>query len=178
MAMAMLTMLSCGKDKKVQETHTTNDEIEKVAEYVDINVTASKSEVVFTDEVVNEIYHQYLKVKAGMVNTNNQVTRIEAKKLEALIPKGEKFKQLKAVSQLISLTKDITKQRDFMVTLTDETDKLISNSAITSGEVYRQFCPMAFDGTGGYWLSDSKEIRNPYYGDKMLKCGVVKETVK
>ncbi|MFT4674108.1 MAG: hypothetical protein ACI9R6_001009, partial [Saprospiraceae bacterium] len=28
-----------------------------------------------------------------------------------------------------------------------------------------------FNNTGGYWLSNSKEIRNPYFGSKMLKCG-------
>lgn len=64
------------------------------------------------------------------------------------------------------------------MTLTVETEKLINTSAITSGEVYKQFCPMAFDGNGGYWLSDSKEVRNPYYGNKMLKCGSVNETIK
>jgi Cu(I)/Ag(I) efflux system membrane fusion protein len=33
---------------------------------------------------------------------------------------------------------------------------------------------MAFD-TGAYWISDSKEIRNPYFGDAMLTCGEVKK---
>ena len=42
-------------------------------------------------------------------------------------------------------------------------------------KLYAIFCPMAFDGKGAYWLSDSKEIRNPYFGEKMLNCGEVKE---
>ncbi len=42
---------------------------------------------------------------------------------------------------------------------------------------YVQFCPMAAEGKGAYWLSDKKEVRNPYYGDKMLKCGSVKEEI-
>ena len=37
---------------------------------------------------------------------------------------------------------------------------------------------MAFDNTGGYWLSNSKEVRNPYFGNSMLKCGEVKETIQ
>jgi len=49
--------------------------------------------------------------------------------------------------------------------------------AVKSGEVYKQYCPMAFDGKGAFWLSSSEEIRNPYYGDKMLKCGRVEETI-
>jgi len=41
--------------------------------------------------------------------------------------------------------------------------------------VYVAFCPMAFDNKGAYWLSDSSAIRNPYFGDKMLKCGKIEE---
>ena len=42
--------------------------------------------------------------------------------------------------------------------------------------IYQQFCPMAFNDKGAFWLSDKKEIRNPYFGDKMLKCGKVTDT--
>jgi Cu(I)/Ag(I) efflux system membrane fusion protein len=34
---------------------------------------------------------------------------------------------------------------------------------------------MANDDVGGYWFSESEEIRNPYFGDEMLLCGEVKE---
>ena len=41
--------------------------------------------------------------------------------------------------------------------------------------LFFDFCPMAFDKKGAYWLTDSKEIMNPYFGKKMLKCGEIKE---
>lgn len=44
-------------------------------------------------------------------------------------------------------------------------------------KVYYQFCPMAFNDKGAYWLSNDREIRNPYFGDKMLKCGSVKDSL-
>lgn len=43
------------------------------------------------------------------------------------------------------------------------------------GPVYRQFCPMAFDGDGAYWLSREEEITNPYLPEDMLRCGEVIE---
>jgi Cu(I)/Ag(I) efflux system membrane fusion protein len=43
--------------------------------------------------------------------------------------------------------------------------------------IYYQYCPMAFDNKGAYWLSDTKEIRNPYLGDKMMTCGSTKEVI-
>jgi hypothetical protein len=54
---------------------------------------------------------------------------------------------------------------------------IISASNPHGETVYVQFCPMAFDNKGAFWLSDNEEIFNPYFGDKMLKCGVVKETI-
>ena len=42
-------------------------------------------------------------------------------------------------------------------------------------KIYLTFCPMAFDNKGGYWLQDSEEIKNPYFGAKMLKCGEIKD---
>ncbi|HAA17248.1 MAG TPA: hypothetical protein DCP28_00195, partial [Cytophagales bacterium] len=45
-------------------------------------------------------------------------------------------------------------------------------------EVYYQYCPMALEDQGAYWLSRDKEIRNPYFGDAMLTCGEVREYIK
>ncbi|MDP4747411.1 MAG: efflux RND transporter periplasmic adaptor subunit, partial [Algoriphagus sp.] len=42
--------------------------------------------------------------------------------------------------------------------------------------VYKDYCPMAFDNKGGYWLSETEDIRNPYFGASMLSCGEVKQT--
>ncbi len=41
--------------------------------------------------------------------------------------------------------------------------------------VYRQYCPMAFDGDGAYWISDEEEIQNPYLPENMPGCGEVIE---
>lgn len=49
--------------------------------------------------------------------------------------------------------------------------------ATKPAKTYVQFCPMAAEGKGAFWLSDKREVRNPYYGDKMLKCGSVKEEI-
>jgi hypothetical protein len=53
----------------------------------------------------------------------------------------------------------------------------VLEGAISTGEIYKQFCPMAFEGKGDYWYSTSSEIRNPYFGDKMLKCGRVEKVI-
>lgn len=44
--------------------------------------------------------------------------------------------------------------------------------------VYKDYCPMAFGDEGAYWLSEKKEILNPYFGASMLTCGEVKATYR
>lgn len=48
-----------------------------------------------------------------------------------------------------------------------------------SGEkIYVDFCPMYNDNKGASWLSETKEITNPYLGKKMNTCGEVKEELQ
>jgi hypothetical protein len=54
---------------------------------------------------------------------------------------------------------------------------LVKAFGATNQTAYYQRCPMANDNKGAYWISQEKEIRNPYYGEKMLKCGENKETL-
>jgi Cu(I)/Ag(I) efflux system membrane fusion protein len=43
--------------------------------------------------------------------------------------------------------------------------------------LYKEYCPMAFNDKGAFWLSAKSEIKNPYFGDKMLECGEVQEVL-
>lgn len=43
---------------------------------------------------------------------------------------------------------------------------------------YVQFCPMANNDKGAFWLSKENKVVNPYFGASMIKCGEVKETIK
>lgn len=48
----------------------------------------------------------------------------------------------------------------------------------TGKPMYVQYCSMAFDDAGASWLSFEKEVFNPYFGDMMLNCGEVKDTIE
>lgn len=54
---------------------------------------------------------------------------------------------------------------------------LVRNTGLKGKTIYHQYCPMAFDDKGAYWLSEKAEIVNPYFGDKMLHCGETKDTL-
>jgi Cu(I)/Ag(I) efflux system membrane fusion protein len=72
---------------------------------------------------------------------------------------------------------DIEGQRKEFSNLSNELYKTLKDFGLMGKTVFYQFCPMAFNEKGAFWLSTSKEIRNPYFGDQMLTCGETKETL-
>jgi len=72
----------------------------------------------------------------------------------------------------------IEKKRAHFEKVSDAMYVLLKNVELKNAGVYRQFCPMAFDDKGAYWLSNENEIRNPYFGKKMLECGEVTDSLK
>ncbi len=73
--------------------------------------------------------------------------------------------------------KDIEEKRKEFEIISDALWSLTRTVQYGGGTVYYQFCPMAFNDKGAYWLSNSRTIRNPYFGDKMLTCGSVADSL-
>ena len=75
---------------------------------------------------------------------------------------------------------DIEDQRALFAALSNQLLDTVKTLGIDLGEerdLYLEFCPMALDNAGAFWLSEEKEILNPYLGQTMLTCGEVKETL-
>jgi DUF438 domain-containing protein len=68
----------------------------------------------------------------------------------------------------------IDHQREHFKTLSKDITDMVAITG-TKNTLYEQFCPMYDKGSA--WLSSSNEVRNPYYGSKMLKCGSVKAQI-
>jgi len=139
----------------------------------DLNATSETSEVVFENPAFGKVYTAYLNVKGSLVNTDaaaasKAVIALETSQKGVLDNEG-----LNTAIQAFEKSTDIKKQRALFEQISAAIEVEIAKQTIISGTVYKQYCPMAFDGKGGYWLSNSKEVRNPYYGDKMLTCGAV-----
>ena len=84
---------------------------------------------------------------------------------------------LKDDAEHISETKEITHQRDHFMSLSKNLYAVIKVSK-SEMPIYYQFCPMANKGKGANWLSLENKIKNPYYGNQMLTCGKVVETIQ
>ncbi len=79
-------------------------------------------------------------------------------------------KMLAAV-ETATAAKNIKELRNSLEGVTLELVKAVENQGYDKSALYVQFCPMANNGKGANWLSKSEEIANPYFGQKMHKCG-------
>ncbi|GJM29637.1 MAG: hypothetical protein DHS20C17_22720 [Cyclobacteriaceae bacterium] len=86
----------------------------------------------------------------------------------------ENTAKIKLEAEHISKSNDVEFQRDHLNELSGSLFRLLKGLKMNEHAVYQQYCPMK----KAYWLSAEKEIKNPYYGEKMLACGSVKETLK
>lgn len=124
----------------------------------------------------DEVTTAYLALKNAFVETDAVKAAEAAKKLEQAFHDNN-FHSEAALAKAISQSGDVEEQRKSFKTLSEKVYQLASSEKIRFETLYKQYCPMAFNDTGAFWLSDSKEVRNPYFGDKMLKCGTVQETL-
>jgi len=73
----------------------------------------------------------------------------------------------------IAATKNINKQRKAFGLLSTKFWAIAPKLKPVDMPLYQQVCPM----TGDVWISESKEIKNPYFPKNMLTCGEVKASL-
>lgn len=167
-AIAVLTLASCGDEKKKQAVETD------ATTAVEIDNAMDLADASFSNEMVSNVYQNYLMLRTALVNSDASDVQKAAGNLVSDLTEDE---AMRTIAQQLTETDDLEKQRQLFSDFTAQVEPLFKDN-ITEGAIYKQFCPMAFNGDGGYWFSNVEQIRNPYYGDKMLKCGEVTETIQ
>jgi hypothetical protein len=133
--------------------------------------------VMFKDPKLGKAYEHYIHVKNSLVASDNEEAKASAIELsQALRNAKVSTASIEAATKLAN-TSDLDDQRKLFSTLSNEMATLVKDGKLSMGMLYLEYCPMANNNSGAYWLSNEKEIKNPYFGDKMLKCGSVKEMI-
>lgn len=149
----------------------------------------------FTDETPDEFVAQldkgvlsYLELKNALVQTDKDAASLSADMLltsiseidmklikgEAHIYWMEQLNSLKSHGESIKNSNAIEEQRNQFDFLSQAMINSIKAFGTNDKTYYIQYCPMAKDNQGADWISTESQIRNPYFGDKMMKCGSVK----
>ncbi len=75
-------------------------------------------------------------------------------------------------------TEDIEAARVRFETISDALIVLLQRFGAPGGkELYIAHCPMAFDNAGADWIQAQQRILNSYEGERMLRCGSIKDVI-
>jgi len=183
----ILTFFNC-KNKttvpKVKDVKLTTDKIKEEKPLInDVDVT-------FKAEI-NNVYKAYNQLKDALIASDSVASIAAAKAVITALDKGNMSLLKKNASHKIWMsqkpvlkknlnkligTASLAAQRLAFLDISNSMIKLIENFGINK-KVMVQFCPMADDFKGGYWLSTDTKIKNPYFGSKMLTCGSTKRII-
>ena len=143
-------------------------------------------------EQLQKVYDSYIELKDAFVVSDVKMVKNKAEKLKSNLDKVdmgllqgdahmdwmEQVQKMNVAVLRIRDADDIEEQRSSFAEFNDNFHQSIKTYGLHHGTVYYQYCPMAFGKKGAYWLSNIKEIKNPYFGEAMLSCGETRETLE
>lgn len=139
---------------------------------------AQTTAATFKDAKLGNAYTLYLKLKDALVASNADEAKKAAGELQKSLKGVKGSADALAATTKLASTNALDEQRQIFSTVSNEMSTLVKGGQLSTGALYLEYCPMANGNEGAYWLSNEKQIKNPYFGDKMLKCGSVKETIQ
>jgi hypothetical protein len=194
-AMILSLLLSACSSKELKDKNGDEGKMEmtdaKAVEESPVEIKPFENVDANVKVQINGFLEDYFAINQALIEDNQDGAKAAAKTLFETV---KKFDMSKLVgeqmdfyhTQLSKLTQslkgmgdsaDIEETRMQLVTLSEAVFALAKAYHANESELYYQFCPMAKNGDGANWLSSTKEIINPYMGQRMLHCGRTQETI-
>ena len=142
-------------------------------------------------EQLKAVFNAYINLKDALVKEDSKSTSANATNLLNKLSKVDMKLlsdnkahnhwmslegEIKSSATSISETSDIKAQRDHFKHLSSHLINAVQLFGVNE-KVYVEFCPMADNNNGAYWLSKEEKVINPYFGEAMLTCGSVKQVI-
>ncbi len=139
-----------------------------------------------------DIVNHYLHIKNALANDNAHEAASGAKAMTKVLNTLDKSfltaeqkavydqdeEELKEHAEHIGKNGDNIKHQRSHFSLLSEVMYGLVRSFGAGQPIYHSHCPMYNEDQGGaMWLSETTEVRNPYFGAEMLKCGTVEEVI-
>jgi Cu(I)/Ag(I) efflux system membrane fusion protein len=140
---------------------------------------------------LDNVIDAYLSLKEALVVANEEATKkyssqlmASLQKLDGNLLKGdakafweEKKDFLMEHAKLCQEASSIAGKRENFIYLSQPLIKIVEVFGPGDETLYVDYCPMANDNKGAYWISEVEEIRNPFMPEDMLTCGEVKKKI-
>ncbi|AKD03952.1 DUF3347 domain-containing protein [Pontibacter korlensis] len=199
--LAAFTFSSCS-ESNTENTEATQEHQEGMAHGDAEHGQATEQVVVETPDYttvaepvktqISQLVDEYLKLKDALVASdakaaqaaaNEVLTVAKAMPVAAISEPDsktyaeEKREQVVNSATSIAGATAVEAQRENLEQLSEAVYAMAKAFGASDQKLYYQHCPMALNDKGAYWLSSNEEIRNPYFGDSMLKCGSTQEVL-
>ena len=186
------TILAACKSNKSTESQNKSTKTEAIKQTDNATITTSSVADAKNAVSIKEIVNTYLQLKNALTKDNATDAATAGKTLETAFKNFNKTALTATQKKTFEDVEDdarehaehigenggnIAHQREHFEILSKDIYDLLK--AFGSEQVlYKVFCPMYNDGKGAFWLSETKEINNPYLGKAMPTCGTVMEELK
>lgn len=192
-AILAITLAACNSNSnKSGESKNRSKDTQAISQTDNATITTSPVADAENTVSIKEIVSQYLQIKNALSNDNGKDAAsagnafVESMgKMDKTSLTTEKKKiwddisdDAKEMAEHIGENADkLEHQREHFEMLSKDMYDLVKSFG--GGQVlYKVFCPMYNNGKGAFWLSETKEIKNPYLGKAMPACGTIKEEIK
>ncbi|MEO7486454.1 MAG: DUF3347 domain-containing protein [Ferruginibacter sp.] len=194
-AVSAITFASCNnsdnKSADNKSTQPTSAEVDKKMAEVTEKQQANTATPATTVSI-KEILDGYLKIKNAFAKDNDKDAAMAGNEMvkafagfnkaalttdEAKIYNDIEDDAREHAEHIGSNAGNIKHQREHFDMLSKDIYQLVKTFG-GGQKLYYDHCPMYNDGKGANWVSETKEIANPYLGKSMPTCGTVKEELK
>jgi hypothetical protein len=191
-AIATTTLVVCNSSNNFTENLKRNEALQLKSTINNTSVITSSVADGKNTASIKEILTVYLQMKNFFTEDNSTGAATTGKKLETAFKNFDKSALTAAQKKTYEDVEadalehaehiganggNIAHQREHFELLSKDIYDLVK--AFGGGQVlYRDFDSMYNKGKGAYWLSETKEIKNPYMGKAMLTSGSIKEEIK
>jgi hypothetical protein len=172
-----ITLTACGpsdQEQAQQEQRQQQMQMQLVETTAEFNAQMAsvlnryfdlKDALVESDAVAAKGYAESLKTEAEEVvpeGLNRETSALWVSFREVIV---------KSSNELAD-QEDVDDQRYHFEYISESMIQLVDTFRPVGYDIYQQSCPMVRGGTAD-WLSREEGIRNPYHGDRMMRCGEV-----
>lgn len=196
LALAAITLAACNGSNSSESTTTTDRKDTMQAGAADAGTTTAYTPPSGVDAKasasIKGIVDGYIKLKNALAGDDGNSAAAAGKDILAAMQNVDQSAmsadQKKAYAGVADDVKEnaehisqnagkIDHQREHFEMLSKDVEDLVKTFG-GGQKLYKDFCPMANDNKGAAWISEVKDIKNPYMGKEMPDCGEVKEELK
>lgn len=174
---AMTDSMSANSGSQISDSESS-EFIAKTAEKMEAGIFSTKA-----------IVNNYLMLKNALTKDDSKAAAKAGKTLYETVKKtdvsaldSKKRSVYKEIAEsmeenaehITAGTGSIEHQREHFDMLSKDVNDLIDTFG-SEQKLYKDLCPMYNDNKGAIWISEKKEIVNPYQGSKMLTCGSIQK---